>query len=151
MPGAQRKHLTNVSYHLDEKGNMLTGKRLMFKNNNTTFHDGLLFSQAEKSKFILTLRDSAQEPASERAELTSGVGGGGEPLHAVLSLSPQPLPPCHPELGNSLGPIPFRPAASLPPIHPQLWFPKPRHPAPDSQAVTGSAPVCSTPGASSPG
>lgn len=48
MPGAQRKHLTSVSYHLDEEENMLMGKPPMFKNNNTTFHDGPLFRQAEE-------------------------------------------------------------------------------------------------------
>lgn len=117
MPGAQRKHLTNVSYHLDEKGNMLTGKRLMFKNNNTTFHDGLLFSQAEKSKFILTLRDSAQEPASERAELTSGVGGGrGTPACRPLTVPPAaaPMPSRARELPWA---YPVSPS-SQPPTHP---------------------------------
>lgn len=49
MAGAQRKHLIDVSYHLDEKETMLTGKPPKLKNNNTTFQEGLLFGEALKA------------------------------------------------------------------------------------------------------
>lgn len=141
MPGAQRKRLIeSATHHLDEKENMLTGKPPKFRNNNTMFHDGLLCSHAEKSKFILTLRDPVQEPANKRAEQTSGMGGERK----ILAFCPPPPLPSRAQKLSRAYPI-------SPSSHPHLWFPKPRHPALDSQAVTRSAPVCSTPGASAPG
>ena len=58
VPGAQRKHLVNVCYHLGEKENMLTGKPSKLK--MTILHDGLLLGHAEKNTFILTRRGPEQ-------------------------------------------------------------------------------------------
>ena len=113
MPGAQRKHLIDVSYHLDEKENMLTGKPPKLKNNNATFHDGLLFGQTEESKCILTRRDpgQGQERESRREQGREGEGirdERGIPAFRSLSLSPSPPTPpppapCHPGPRNFPG------------------------------------------------
>ena len=124
MPGAQRNDLINVSCHLDEKKIMLPGKPPKFKNNKATFHHGLLFGQAEKSKFILTWRDPEQEQESGSPASPAGEPCEREdnPRIPILLLSPSHPPPPPPHTiqaqerpwGLSCFP------SSQPPTHPPL-------------------------------
>lgn len=120
--------IKSATHHLDEKENMLTGKPPKFRNNNTVFHDGLLFSHAEKSKFILTLRDPVQEPANKRAEQTSGIGGERK----ILAFCPPP-----PLAIQGPGTLPG--LSHFPQQPPPLVVPKAQAP---SAGLPGRNPIC---------
>lgn len=75
MPGAQRKHLIDASYHLDEKRNMLTCTLPKLKSKAAPVFMMVCFlGQAEKSTFILTLRD----PGLEGEPQSRDMGAEGE-------------------------------------------------------------------------
>lgn len=102
MPGAQRKHLTSVSYHLDEEENMLTGKPPMLKITTQRFTMVRSFAKQRK-KQIYPDSERLRAGASERERRADEWAWRRKESPCILSRRPRRSPRAVQSSGTPLG------------------------------------------------